>query len=364
MIQYDVDIFYLMLYAGVTFVAATACCYILFRRGNAFAPDIISSIRLRRWVAAFFAVMVLSHVWWFQLEFFRQYPDSLAYLAIAVGLDGATLIITVAGILLSMLQDRRRSLLPVILSLLPFLVGLAVCIIRHDETFLTISITYFQWLVLASLLYFVYHVRQYSYWLRDNYADLEHKEVWKSLLVLAIFILFLAIYDSNVSHIAYAYWVQVNDLILIALLLWRVETLQQLEPIPQEETVSIDTQTVSEGALTIPSNIGTQLKEFCENTLLYLHHDITLDELSKAIGTNRTYLSTYFALEGISYNAYINRLRIQHFVKLYRERKKQKQQFTALELANESGFRSYATFGLAFKRFMGQTVTSWMKEDS
>lgn len=98
MIQYDVDIFYLMLYAGVTFVAATACCYILFRRGNAFAPDIISSIRLRRWVAAFFAVMVLSHVWWFQLEFFRQYPDSLAYLAIAVGLDGATLIITVVGI--------------------------------------------------------------------------------------------------------------------------------------------------------------------------------------------------------------------------------------------------------------------------
>ena len=364
MIQYDVDIFYLMLYAGVTFVAATACCYILFRRGNAFAPDIISSIRLRRWVAAFFAVMVLSHVWWFQLEFFRQYPDSLAYLAIAVGLDGATLIITVAGILLSMLQDRRRSLLPVILSLLPLLVGLAVCIIRHDETFLTISITYFQWLVLASLLYFVYHVRQYSYWLRDNYADLEHKEVGKSLLVLAIFILFLAIYDSNVSHIAYAYWVQVNDLILIALLLWRVETLQQLEPIPQEETVSINTQTVSEGALTIPSNIGTQLKDHCEKKQLYLHHDITLDELSKAIGTNRTYLSTYFALEGISYNAYINRLRIQHFVKLYRERKKQKQQFTALELANESGFRSYATFGLAFKRFMGQTVTSWMKEDS
>ncbi|MCR5710867.1 MAG: AraC family transcriptional regulator [Prevotella sp.] len=364
MIQYDVDIFYLMLYAGVTFVAATACCYLLFRRGNAFAPDIISSIRLRRWAAAFFAVMVLSHVWWFQLEFFRQYPDSLAFLAIAVGLDGATLIITVAGILLSMLQDRRRSLLPVILSLLPLLVGLAVCIIRHDETFLTISITYFQWLVLASLLYFVYHVRQYSYWLRDNYADLEHKEVWKSLLVLAIFFLFFGIYGNNVSHIAYAYLIQVNDLILIALLLWRVETLQQLEPISQEETVSINTQTVSEGALTIPSNIGALLKDHCEKKQLYLHHDITLDELSKAIGTNRTYLSTYFTLKGISYNAYINRLRIQHFVKLYRERKKQKQQFTALELANESGFRSYATFGLSFKRFMGQTVTSWMKEDS
>lgn len=363
MIPYDLDIFYIMLYTGVTFVAITACFYLLFRRGNAFAPDITSPIRLRRWAAAFFAVMSLSHVWWFQLEFFRQGSHPLTYFAIAVGLDGVTLLITVAGILLSMLQDRRRPLLPAILSLLPFLVGLAVCIIRHDETFLTICITYFQWLVFASLLYFVYHVRQYSYWLRDNYADLEHKEVWKSLLVLAIFILSLAIYDSNVSHIAYAYWVQVNDLILIALLLWRVETLQQLEP-TTPATDTVDVQGVARAAQNIPSNISSLLGEYCEKTQLYLHHDITLDELSKAIGTNRTYLSTYFALEGISYNAYINRLRIQHFVKLYRERKKQKQQFTALELANESGFRSYATFGLAFKRFMGQTVTSWMKEDS
>ena len=363
MIPYDLDIFYIMLYTGVTFVAITACFYLLFRRGNAFAPDVTSPIRLRRWAAVFFAVMSLSHVWWFQLEFFRQGAYPLTYFALAVGLDGVTLLITVAGILLSMLQDRRRSLLPAILSLLPFLVGLAVCIIRHDETFLTICITYFQWLVFASLLYFVYHVRQYSYWLRDNYADLEHKEVWKSLLVLAIFILSLSIYDSNVSHIAYAYWVQVNDLILIALLLWRVETLQQLEP-TTPATDTVDVQGVARAALTIPSNISSLLGEYCEKTQLYLHHDITLDELSKAIGTNRTYLSTYFALEGISYNAYINRLRIQHFVKLYRERKKQKQQFTALELANESGFRSYATFGLAFKRFMGQTVTSWMKEDS
>lgn len=32
------------------------------------------------------------------------------------------------------------------------------------------------------VVYMVVAVKQYGRWLRDNYADLEHKEVWQSLL--------------------------------------------------------------------------------------------------------------------------------------------------------------------------------------
>lgn len=46
------DVFYLMIYAGVTVLSLIACCYLLFRRANAIAPDITSSVRLRRWTAA------------------------------------------------------------------------------------------------------------------------------------------------------------------------------------------------------------------------------------------------------------------------------------------------------------------------
>ena len=55
---------YIMLYAAVTMLSLNACCYLLFRRGNAFAPDITTSARLRRWTAAFFAAIALSHVWY------------------------------------------------------------------------------------------------------------------------------------------------------------------------------------------------------------------------------------------------------------------------------------------------------------
>jgi hypothetical protein len=42
------DILFIMLYAIVTVIAALACVYLLFRRGNAFAPDVIPPRRLRR----------------------------------------------------------------------------------------------------------------------------------------------------------------------------------------------------------------------------------------------------------------------------------------------------------------------------
>ena len=68
-----------------------------------------------------------------------------------------------------------------------------------------------------------------------------------------------------------------------------------------------------------------------------------------------------FTQQGITYNAYINRLRIEHFVRLYNETKDSTQPITAKKLAQKSGFRSYITFSSAFKLYMGTTVTKWMK---
>ncbi len=53
---------YLMFYAGVTVLNLMACCYLLFRRGNAIAPDVTSPARLRHWTAAFLGACALSHL--------------------------------------------------------------------------------------------------------------------------------------------------------------------------------------------------------------------------------------------------------------------------------------------------------------
>ena len=104
----------------------------------------------------------------------------------------------------------------------------------------------------------------------------------------------------------------------------------------------------------------TLLKKHCENKRLYLQNDLTLAQLAGAIGTNRTYLSQHFAQQGITYNAYINGLRIRHFVRLYEKALADGREFTAQQLAFESGFHSYSTFSNTFKQIMGTTVATWM----
>ena len=104
------------------------------------------------------------------------------------------------------------------------------------------------------------------------------------------------------------------------------------------------------------------LKELCVDKQLYLQHDLTLHQLAQAIGTNRSYLSQYFSRQGITYNTYINNLRINHFINLYQELAAADQPIVAQELAQESGFRSYSTFGRAFMQRTGQSVTAWMRD--
>ena len=56
------DFFFIMIYSAVTTTALMASCYLLFRRGNAFAPDITPPARLRRWTAVFLALIALNHI--------------------------------------------------------------------------------------------------------------------------------------------------------------------------------------------------------------------------------------------------------------------------------------------------------------
>ena len=58
------EFLFYMLYTGAAVLSLIACFYLLFRRGNAIAPEITSSVRLRRWTAALFAFTTLSHVWY------------------------------------------------------------------------------------------------------------------------------------------------------------------------------------------------------------------------------------------------------------------------------------------------------------
>ena len=373
-------ILFFMLYGMGTATAVGACLYLLLRRGNAFAPEVTPPTRLRRWTTVFFAVLAVGHFWYLPAAVLTDEDVKMCMLVGGL-LDCMTIGPLVLVLLLCMLQDRRRPLWPVGLMTVPLVVLMVAGIITRSEAYLPMVYGYLLLLGIGLVAYMVRALRQYGRWLRDNFADLEDKEVWQTFVVLAVILLIFGYYVSGDGSMAYEYIVQVLGIVLICHLLWRVETLSDLSlPIHTDEAIAVDdevaetvvTEDVEDNAqpsvrnrptsvASLAKNIGSLLKQHCEEPQLYLQYDLSLSQLATMIGVNRTYLSKHFALQGTTYNAYINGLRIQHFVNLCHERATPHHSLSVKQLAFESGFRSYSTFNAAFQQVMGTTATEWMR---
>lgn len=384
-------ILFFIIYGVTGVIPLIAAVYLLLRRGNAFAPGVEPPVRLRRWAASFFVVSSLGHVWWYLFYLYSGDVNSAAYVLVAV-LDCVELLITMAGTLLAMLQDRRRPVWPALVALVPLLAFGGIQLFYPNQYFMQIITAYILSIYVLFSVYMVFAVRRYGRWLNDNYADLENKRVWLSQVVSLAFLFLLIIYALVDTDMILLYVLHLVEIILFALLLWRVETLPLLaepstdddcgesslesieeapaepEPSDPELATEADSSNLSplasqKGSLDL-SQIEQLLAEHCVDTKLYLQHDLTLQQLAQAIGTNRFYLSQYFSSQGMTYNAYINELRIDHFISLYREAIAARHPFTAQQLAHDSGYHSYSTFSHAFKQRMGQTVTAWMRDET
>ena len=339
-------------YGGTAVAALLATIYLCLRKVNVFAPGVTPPRTLSRWTATFFAFIFLSHIWWLLFYIFSGEMYSVSCVVIAV-LDSVMLLTTLPGTLFAMLQDRRRTVWPVVLATIPYAILASLLFVYPDGHFVELAIGYILTVYVLFAVYMVFAVRQYGRWLRDNYVDLEHKEVWVSHMLVIVVLIIIILDGLAYLNITISSIVQLIELTFVGFLLWRVETLPLLENSPAEQR--------TQQLLVIPSNIEQLLTEHCVDTKLYLQHDLTLLQLAQAIGTNRLYLSQYFSRQGITYNAYINDLRIDYFMNLYHEKTEAGQPIVAQQLASASGYRSYSTFSLAFKQRTGQSVTAWLR---
>ena len=348
-------ILFFTLYGISGVVPLLAALYLLLRRANAIAPGVTPPLRLQRWTAAFFGVTTLGHVWWLLLYlcFYDQEAVGVPVLAMV---DCVLLFTTFVGMLQAMLQDRQRPVWPALVAMIPFVAVTGAYMVYHSSLLQQVAVIYLVVLGLLFTTYMVVAIRQYRRWLNDNYADLENKRVWLyqavALVCMLLFILYVFATDM-----VFIWLIHFIELVLVGLMVWRVETLPQLDqpsPNTQDSSPTISNIDVAQ--------IEQLLKEHCVATQLYLQHDLTLQQLAQKIGTNRYYLSQYFSRQGITYNTYINNLRINHFISRYQETAAAGLPFVAQQLASESGYRSYSTFSLAFKQRMGQSVTAWMHE--
>ena len=351
-------ILFFILYGITGVVPLIAALYLLLRKGNAFAPGVTPPLRLRRWTASFFAIATLAHVWWMLFYIYSGDLHSLVYIVLVIG-DCVLLFTTFAGMLLAMLQDRRRHVWPALAAVIPFVLLTGLYMAYPNSQLELYAAGYLLLLGLVFSGYMIFAIRQYGRWLNDNYADLENKKVWLSQTVSLVCMLLFVLYVLA-TDMVFIWLIHIIELVLVVLLLWRVETLPQLNNTPPTQAQQAPAASVNIDL----AQIERQLAEHCAAPQLYLQHDLTLQQLAQAIGTNRFYLSQYFSRQGITYNTYINNLRVNHFICRYQQVVAAGMPVVAQQLASESGYRSYSTFSLAFKQRTGQSVTAWMRQSA
>ena len=372
---------YLIHFAVMLTILLTMAVYLLTSRRNAFG-EIVTDQRLRRKAGRLIFIYVLIYL--ANIPMLLWLADDLQLLQMAsVTVDMTIWCPVVLHFLLELLQDRRhwdnRLLLISVLAVMP-LTG-----------WMLTGHAWWKWAVygmyLAEVAFFIgWYIRAaiaYRRFLADNYADLEHKEVtWSWIILSSMFFslinYLLMLFQSDMQVcVALSYIFHFADILFFGIIVWYIDNQQMLEPLtaetdveelPKEQETETDetTNTLTDQTTredVIITKTGALLRKYCEEAQLYLQHDLSLKTVAQECKTNRTYLGRYFASQGLTYYTYINKLRINHFQSLYREALKRKNTPpTIQQLSTDSGYVSYNTFSRAFLVCTGISVHQWIEQ--
>ena len=98
---------------------------------------------------------------------------------------------------------------------------------------------------------------------------------------------------------------------------------------------------------------------YMEEKKPYLEESIGLEKLSRAVFSNKAYVSkniNYYA--GRNFRQFVNWYRIQHAIGLLKEDPHLKME----DVSTLSGFHTTVSFNMAFRLFEGKTPTQWLEE--
>ena len=100
------------------------------------------------------------------------------------------------------------------------------------------------------------------------------------------------------------------------------------------------------------------LVQYFEHDKPYLDPDLTIMQVSRSLGTNKSYVARAIKLfEKVNYCTFVNHKRIEHALNEFRKRP----DLRVNELAYMSGFNSSSAFTIAFKKEFGVPPGEWCR---
>ena len=213
-------------------------------------------------------------------------------------------------------------------------------------------------------------MKRYLDYVRREYSNIDKIDVsWLRPVFLFAIVgqlawLFTSLYASVATDIVYFFSIIVLWLVVLHYS-WDFQPIvvenetEQAESMGDMKTMeeSLANTTGAPSETPISPIAHGKLEQLVEEQKLYLRPNLTLQELAQALGSNRTYVSTYLSqVMGQTFYDYINQLRIERSaIPLITEHPEYKFEY----IAHLSGFTSMSTFRRAFIKKTGQTPSQF-----
>lgn len=210
----------------------------------------------------------------------------------------------------------------------------------------------FLWIVAVIFVIFAsIKYKNYARYIRENYSNIDEIEIsWLG------YMFFFAFFEQTlyfVMSVRYNFFIELFYYIS-AISMWSIAIhyTRILRHITIIDTPEPEVAAMTENGQRTYAFAGN-IEELVESQKLYLEKDLTLSDLARKAGTNRTYLSDYFRNhKHTTFYDYINQLRIE---KMAIPMIQQHPEYTIDYIAMESGFNAISTFRRAFIKITGMS---------
>ena len=125
---------------------------------------------------------------------------------------------------------------------------------------------------------------------------------------------------------------------------------------PAKYLVDPDDEEASKAQAAVPKELLARFETYINEERPYLNPTFCIEDVVKAIGTNRTYVSALINKSyGVSFRMYINLLRVEHAKRMMADNPRA----LLAEVAEASGFAGVSQFVRKFRELTGEPPKSW-----
>jgi AraC-like DNA-binding protein len=138
---------------------------------------------------------------------------------------------------------------------------------------------------------------------------------------------------------------------------WRAQERRIVESM---KVTKVETAMDPMGIDDIYQDIYERVVAYFEAQKPFLDNELTINDLSKVLYSNKLYISRAISqFTGRNFCQFVNYYRIKHSVEVFRRNPELK----VAELACQSGFNSVPSFTMAFKLYMDENPSDWIRRE-